>query len=250
MQGKVIPISLARSLVIDFTRATVPLTVVKRTMRLERLVKARAARAVRPGWAAMFAKAFSIVALDEPCLRTLYLKWPWPRLYEARWSVGMVAVVREAFDKEVPLLAKIHTPDELPLAEVNDRIQRVKRGPTDDLPHIQTTLWVGGMPLLLRLLLCTIGLNYGPLRGENFGTFIVSSIATFGAEHVVAQAPGPNLVTYGLLGANHTIEVLLHFDHRVYDGIVSARALRRLEEVLNGAIADELLMHDSDMAAG
>ncbi len=44
------------------------------------------------------------------------------------------------------------------------------------------------------------------------------------------------------------MDVLLHFDHRVYDGVVCARALRRLEEVLNGDIADELMMNTMDTA--
>ena len=35
-----------------------------------------------PGWAAIFVKAFYLVAKDQPVLRTLYLKWPWPRFYE------------------------------------------------------------------------------------------------------------------------------------------------------------------------
>jgi hypothetical protein len=37
------------------------------------------------------------------------------------------------------------------------------------------------------------------------------------------------------------MEILLHWDHRIYDGVLAARALQKLEDVLNGEIADELL---------
>ncbi len=66
MRGKTKPISLARKLVIDLMRASVPLVAVERTLHLERLAKARASLAVRPGWSAIMAKALCIVARDEP----------------------------------------------------------------------------------------------------------------------------------------------------------------------------------------
>ena len=57
----------------------------------------------------------------------------------------------------------------------------------------------------------------------------------------MARAPGPNMLSYGLVRPDRTMELLLHWDHRIYDGVVAARALQRLEDVLNGEIADELL---------
>jgi len=48
-------------------------------------------------------------------------------------------------------------------------------------------------------------------------------------------------MTYGLIRPDHTMELLFHWDHRIYDAILVARALRRLEDVLNTVIADELL---------
>jgi hypothetical protein len=57
----------------------------------------------------------------------------------------------------------------------------------------------------------------------------------------VARTPGPSLISYGLVRPDHTMELLFHWDHRVYNGILAARALARLEDVLNGEIADELL---------
>ena len=45
-----------------------------------------------PGWAAIFVKAFALVAREQPILRTLYVKLPWPGFYELPRSVAMVAI--------------------------------------------------------------------------------------------------------------------------------------------------------------
>ena len=41
------------------------------------------------------------------------------------------------------------------------------------------------------------------------------------------------------------MELLFHWDHRICDGILIARALQRLEDVLNTVIADELLVNEA-----
>jgi len=243
MRGKVRPISLARRAIIDLMHASVPLVVVHRTMKLERLATARAARAVRPSWATIFAKAFCIVARDEPWLRTFYLRWPIQRFYEVPKSVAMIAVIHEGFDKEVPIMVKINAADEFSLENLEALIQHGKTAPLDDLPLLKRAMLVTRMPLPLRRLLWAISLNSGRLRAKNFGTFWITSIASLGSETVVARMPGPNLISYGLVRPDHTMELLLHWDHRLYDGIVSARVLQRLEDVLNTNIADELLMN-------
>ena len=58
----------------------------------------------RPGFAAIFVKAFCLVAKDEPVLRTLYAKWPWPHFYELPRSVGTVAIARVE-DGDAPSVA-------------------------------------------------------------------------------------------------------------------------------------------------
>jgi hypothetical protein len=241
MRGTVRPISLARKLIIDMVHASIPLVVVRRTMKIERLVTARASLAVRPGWATIFAKAFCIVARDEPWLRMFYMKWPWPHFYELPASVAMVSIVRDDLEKDAVIWANIKAADKLPLAAVEALIKHVKNAPFEDVPSIRRILRVMRMPLPLRRLLWTFGLNIGRYRANCFGTFGITSIASLGAETVVAQAPGPSLISYGLVHSDHTMELLYHWDHRLYDGILVARALRRLEDVLNSDIADELL---------
>ena len=143
---------MARKLVIDLMHASVPLVVVRRTMKLERLVTARALQAARPGWSTIIAKAFCIVARDEPWLRTFYLKWPWPHFYEVPKSVAMVAIVRNDIDKDAIVILKIGAADELSLADVEVCIQRGKNAALDHVPSIKRALRVTRWPLPLRRL--------------------------------------------------------------------------------------------------
>ena len=48
------------------------------------------------------------------------------------------------------------------------------------------------------------------------------------------------LLSYGTVAPDQTIEVLIRWDHRVTDGAPIAKALTRLEQVLNTEIAAEL----------
>ncbi len=74
--------------------ADVPFVSLTRSLNVRAVVEARARAAQAPGWAAIFVKAFALVAKTEPTLRTLHVKLPWPCLYELPRSVGMVAIAR------------------------------------------------------------------------------------------------------------------------------------------------------------
>ncbi len=241
MKGKIKSLSLARKLVIDLMRFSVPLVVVKRTMKLDRLAKARAQQATRPGWTPIVAKAFCIVAREEPWLRTFYMKWPWPHFYEVPRSVVMAAIVRESFDSDVPILLKVGSADECTLTELEAILQNGKNAPIDQVPAFRRILRIVRLPLPLRRLLWAISLNIGRQRVNHFGTFSITSVAALGSETVVANSPGPSLMTYGMVRPDNTMEVHFHWDHRIFDGVLAARALQRLEEVMNGEIADELM---------
>lgn len=241
MQGKTKSISLARKLVIDLMRASVPLVAVERTLHLERLAKARASLAERPGWSAIMAKALCIVARDEPWLRTLLLKWPWARFYELPKSTVLVALVRDDFDDGVPIMMKLGSADERSLADLEADMQRAKIAPIAAVPSFSRTERIARLPLLLRRLIWAMVLNSGRMRSNRFGTMWITSLASLGSETVTARTPGPSLISYGLVHPDHSMLIRLHWDHRIYDGVVATRALLRLEEVLNNEIADELL---------
>jgi hypothetical protein len=94
--------------------------------------------------------------------------------------------------------------------------------------------------LPLRRLFWAIGLNFGRQRANYFGSFGVTSVAAYGAGQLHALSPGPFVLSYGVEKPDHTIDVVLRWDHRITDAALMARMLNRLEQMLNSEISVEL----------
>ena len=242
MRGTVRKISLPRRLVADLMHASirVPFVSLSRPLDVRQLLEARALAARPPGWAAIFVKAFSLVAKEQPVLRTLYAKWPWPSFYELPRSIAMVAIARVEDGQDCVLPQKVPAADELPLAEVDAQIRHAKDAPIGEVPAFRKILRVTGLPLLLRRVMWLIGLNFGRQRANWFGSFGVTSVAAYGAGELHALSPGPFILSYGVVEPDQTIDVVIRWDHRITDAALIAKALTRLEQVLNTEIAAEL----------
>lgn len=221
----------------------VPFVSLTRTLNVRSLSEARAQSAQRPGWAAIFVKAFALVAKEEPVLRTLYVKWPMPAFYELPRSVAMVAIARVEDGQDCVLPQKVTAPNEMPLAEVDALIRHAKEAPIGEVPAFRKILRTTRLPLPLRRLFWMIGLNFGRQRANYFGSFGVTSVAAYGAGQLHAISPGPFVLSYGVEKPDQTMDVVLRWDHRVTDAAPMARALNRLEQVLNGEISAELRSH-------
>jgi hypothetical protein len=243
MRGTSRTISLPRRLIADLMHASkdVPLITFKRTLQIDALARARSAASTRPGWAAIFAKAFSLVAHDQPVLRTLYVGWPWPHFFELPTSTAMIAIARKVDGEDCVMMQKVIAPDALPLLEIDGLIRHGKTAPVEQVPAFRKMLQVTRLPLPLRRLAWGIALNIGRQRANHFGTFGISSVAAYGPGELHPIGPGPFILSYGVLGPDHSIDVVIRFDHRVTDAAVIATAMTRLEQVLNNEIAAELL---------
>ena len=242
MRGTVRKISLPRRLIADLMHASirVPFVSLRRTLGVRPLIEARASAAVRPGWAAIFVKAFALVAKDEPILRTLYAKWPWPQLYELPRSVAMVAVARVEDGEDCVLPQKIPAADTLPLMDIDASIRQAKDLPIGQVPAFRKALMATRLPLPLRRFAWMVGLNFGRQRANSFGSFGVTSVAAYGGGELYAISPGPFILSYGVVSPEQTIDVVISWDHRVTDAALIARAFTRLEQILNTEIAGEL----------
>jgi len=242
MRGTVRKITLPRRLVADLMHASmrVPFVSLARPLNVRPLLEARAQAAQRPGWAAIFVKAFAMVAKEEPILRTLYVKWPAPAFYELPRSVAMVAIARVEDGQDCVLPQKVAAPDEMPLTEVEALIRHAKEAPIHDVPAFRKILRTTRLPLPLRRLFWAIGLNFGRQRANYFGSFGVTSVAAYGAGQLHALSPGPFILSYGVEKPDHTIDVVLRWDHRITDAALMAKMLNRLEQVLNSEISAEL----------
>src|ERR1700720_4697645 len=121
MRGTNRKISLPRRFITDLMHASmrVPFVSLARTLDISPLIEALGQVPQPPGWAAIFVKAFALVAKDEPVLRTLYVKWPWPSFYELPRSIAMVAIARVEDGQDCVLPDRVPAADELPLGEVD-----------------------------------------------------------------------------------------------------------------------------------
>ena len=246
MRGTPKTISLRRRLICDLMRAStgVPFVSLSRSLNIRPLLEARAVAMAPAGWAAIFVKAFAIVARDEPVLRTVYAKWPWPCLYELPKSVALIAVARVENGEECVLPQRIAAPEAMALAAVDAEIRRAKTAPIEDVPMFRKIMRATRLPLPLRRLSWAVGLNFGRQRGNWFGSFAVSSVAAYGGGELHPVTPGPFIVSYGVVQPDQTIHVVIRWDHRVTDAAPIARVLTRLEQVLNAEIAAELRASD------
>ena len=242
MRGTVRKITAPRRVVIDLMRASirVPFVSLARPLDVRQLSEARAMSAPRPGWAAIFVKAFALVAREQPVLRTLYVKWPMPAFYELPRSVAMVAIARIEDGQDCVLPQRITAPDDIPLSEIDELIRHAKEAPIDEVPAFRKIMLASRLPLPLRRLAWAIGLNVGRQRANYFGSYGVTSVSAYGAGELHAMSPGPFVLSYGVEKPDHTIDVVLRWDHRITDAALIAKALNRLEQVLNTEIAGEL----------
>lgn len=242
MRGKPKNISLPRRLICDLMHASmdVPFVSLSRSLNIRPLLEARAGAMAPAGWAAMFVKAFALVARDEPILRTVYAKWPRPMLYELPKSVALVAIARVEDGEECVMPQRIAAPEAMALAAVDAEIRRGKTAPLEDVPMFRKIMRATRLPWPLRRLSWAIGLNFGRQRGNWFGSFAVSSVAAYGGGELHPVTPGPYIVSYGVVEPDQTIHVVIRWDHRVTDAAPIARVLTRLEQVLNTEIATEL----------
>jgi hypothetical protein len=242
MRGTVRKVSLPRRFIVDLMRASmrVPFVSLRRTLDIGPLLEARALAAPSPGWAAIFVKAFALVAKDQPVLRTLYAKWPWAHFFELPRSVAMVAIARVEDGQDCILPEKVAAPEELTLTEIDARIRRAKQAPIEEIGAFKQIMKATRLPLPLRRLVWGIGLGFPRLHANYFGTFGVTSVAAYGPGELHAVSPGPFVVTYGRVNADRTIDVVIRWDHRVTDAAFISKVLTRLEQVLNSEIPAEL----------
>jgi hypothetical protein len=242
MRGTVRKISLPRRVIIDLMRASadVPFVAVRRTLNIDRLATARSALAKRPAWAVIFAKAFALLAREQPLLRTAYLKWPWSRFYEFPQTIAMIVVAPNAAPDGV-LMFPVKAPDLVSLEEADIWLRKAKIDPIETTAFFRKTMIITRLPWPLRRLAWAIGLHIGRQRANYFGNLLVTSVAAFGGGEVEALGPTSFILSYVKVAADGSINVMVRWDHRITDAAVIGTALSRLEQILNEQIADELL---------
>ncbi|MFO0927701.1 MAG: hypothetical protein U0736_11795 [Gemmataceae bacterium] len=238
-----LPLPLPRRLMTDFLHfaSQVPTVPVQRRMDLGALVAARRVAVPRPGWCALFTKAWAIVCARHPVLRRAYLGGLFPCLYQHPINVATIAVERPYAGEEAVFFAQITRPEERSLAEIDERLAWFKDRPLTSAAALRRQLRLARLPWPVRRLIWRAALNLnGRLRARFFGTFGVSGYAGLGASSLHPRGLLTSTLSYGTVEPDGGVDVRVIYDHRVMDGSTVARALADLERVLTHEIVAEL----------
>lgn len=241
--GKTIALSPARKLVTEmlYHAAQVPSIPVSRQMNVSRLLAARTSVKGAPAWTALFMRAYGMVAQTHPALRRAYMPWPTPHLYEHPFSVGALVVERDLDGEAALLAAKVSEVENCTARQIQDRIDYLKNTPVWEIGDFRQLLRIGMLPHLLRRFIFWQSLYWsGAKRAKRFGTFMVSSYGSLGAEQVHPITPLTSLLTFGPIDSSGNVCVKVIYDHRVMDGRTVAVALASLQQVLDEQIPAEI----------
>jgi hypothetical protein len=242
-RGRNLRLSVPRRFVGDLVHFArkVPTVPVQRHMDVSAVAAERHAATPRPGWCAIFTKAYACVAAETPELRRAYMAFPWPHLYEHPVSVASVAVERQYEGEDAVFFVQVREPEARTLAEIDQKLREGKEAPIASVGSFRRAVRISRLPRPLRRALWWFGLNVkGRKRASYMGTFGVSVYAALGAASLHPLSPLTTAMNYGVIDPAGGIDVRIIYDHRVMDGTTVARALARMEEVLNGQILDEL----------
>lgn len=242
MRGRMIRLSLPRRMVIDllYFASGVPTVPVQKRMALKPLMTARAACHERPRWTALFTKAYALMAREFPQFRRAYVKLPWPHLYEYPRSNAAIIMERDYRGESGLFSIAVKDPASRLLGDIGRQLDRDSSVPVETIKDIRRALRFARLPRPLRRAFWWIGLNFARQRGNYFGTFGVSVYSALKAESLHPLSPLTTLLNYGVMDGDGGLDVRIIYDHRVMDGATVARALMRLEEILNTAIRDEV----------
>jgi hypothetical protein len=220
-----------------------PLIAIERSMRLDKVVTARARHPETPPWSGIFAKGFALVAREIAELRQVYLSFPVPHIFQ--YDHSFVSIAHEVVIEGEPILlpVRIRYPDQTAITGFRFKIDEMRDSYLSKRGFYRVLQMVSYLPAVIRRPMWWIVLNIPRLRRQFFGTFLVTSVGFLGANLLTPIAPVTTLLTYGPISDNGEVTVRLVFDHRLYDGVTAARTLARLEEVLNESICDELDPH-------
>ena len=241
--GRHLPLSLPRRFICDLVHFAkkVPSVPVERRMDLAAVVASRQESRPRPSWVSIFTKAYGIVAAERAELRRAYLSFPAAHFYEHPINIASIAVERQINDEHAVLFAPIRNPEQESLVDLDAEMRRLKEQPVETIASFRRALNLSRVPRPLRRLIWSVALNaWGRKRAHYMGTFGVSVYSGLGAASLHPLSPLTTTLNYGTIDATGGVDVRLIYDHRVLDGASVARALQRLEDVLNTAILAEM----------
>ncbi len=127
----------------------------------------------------------------------------------------------------------IKEPARQSLRDIGRQLEHASTAPVEAIKDFRRTIQFTRLPPPLRRAFWWLCLNIGRQRGNYFGTFGVSVYSALQAESLHPLSPLTTLLNYGVMSSDGVLDVRIIYDHRVMDGATVARALARLEKILN-----------------
>lgn len=235
------PFTGARGCVSDIATLAlrVPLFPVDRTLQLADVAAARDACPQRIGWAALFLKAYALVAREMPILRTWFSPGMVPRLVTVPHNVATLAVNRTEPTGDRLLFARLRKPESESLPDIQKFINDCTTEPVNKMFKRQLELEM--VPGALRRTILRWNMrSRSAKRAARIGTFSLSTLAGFGATNRFHPTLCTTSLSYGPLESDGRCVATVIADHRVLDGSAVARALQWLEQAFRTDIVAEL----------
>jgi hypothetical protein len=242
-KGRYVRQSLPRKWMADMLHFShrVPVVAAERILRVRSVVDVRKRTGLAVSWSAMMIKTMALISARLPEMRRAYLPYPWPRLYEAPYSVASVIIDREFEGEHATLMAPVLHPETLSLVDLDAKLNRLKTAPFEKIGSYRRLIRNTQYPLPIRRLLWSMGLYAsGLFRARNFGTYAVNSVAAFRARMLTMTTPITSCLYYNSVTRDGEMAIQFAFDHRVFDGYLAGRVGGEIERVLNDDIMDEL----------
>jgi len=244
MRGRRVALCRPRRILTDLSHASLGFPRATLLTRIDVGALAGPRDAAQIPWPVVFAKGFALVARERAELRRVYVKLPWPHLYELPQSVGSIIIERDwpegAPTEKALFLGRLKDPATAALPNLAAAMRHHKTAPIDSVADFRRILSLARLPLPVRRAALWLGLNIGRQVPNFFGTFAISPLGLHGAAIVATIPVWTSFLNYGPIATDGGVDVYLSVDHRVMDGGHAARAVTALEAVLNGLVLEEL----------
>ncbi len=219
---------------------SVPAFPLETTISVTKIEAARKAAAVRIGWTAIFAKAFAKVCDENDQLRETFISLPFASLYKHPTSVCSVSVHRKDDAGADRLIwGRIENASSKSLAEIQQFLNDCVSLPLMDVYRdgllLERTWWIVRRIAWWWIMRCS-----GRKKSRFIGTFSISSLGGKGCLNSLHPLITTSSITFGPIGPDGLMRVVLICDHRVLDGMAGAVALQSLANVMQTSILEEL----------
>ncbi len=217
----------------------VPLCPHHRKLHLAPLDVVRKSAATRISWPVLFLKAYALLAKETPVFRQTWMSFPWPTIYLHGTSVGMLAVQRQYQGEPWLFWGRFMAPEDTQLLELQRQLDHYQQAPVEQV--FKHYLLLSAFPNPLRRFIWWMKMQLrGSTRARRMGTFFLSTLASRGVEIDCPPSFQTGVISYGPIDSEGHSRVTLAYDHRLMDGLLVADSLLRIEQILNGVLADEL----------